>query len=233
VRGAAVALAVAASATLLAPAAAHATGASAPTSKRAWIAQLVTRTPAWPHPRPAGSPRMLEPLGRWTGGPVGLLVLRVRGDWVKVRLPDRPNRAAGWIAADRAVLRPTRWRVVIHVRARLVTVFRDGRRVRRFPAVVGAPGTPTPRGRFAIYEIDRQPDPFGFLGPVALHLTAHSDVLDDYGGGPGRVALHGRGGASLLDPLGSAASHGCIRVDSGEAAWLARKVQPGVPVTIT
>jgi lipoprotein-anchoring transpeptidase ErfK/SrfK len=94
-------------------------------------------------------------------------------------------------------------------------------------------GTPTPRGRFAIYEIDRQPDPFGFLGPVALHLTAHSDVLDDYGGGPGRVALHGRGGASLLDPLGSAASHGCIRVDSREAAWLARKVQPGVPVTIT
>jgi hypothetical protein len=99
-------------------------------------------------------------------------------------------------------------------------------------AVVGAPGTPTPRGRFAIYEIDRQPDPFGFLGPVALHLTAHSDVLDDYGGGPGRVALHGRGGASLLDPLGSAASHGCIRVDSREVAWLARKVQPGVPVTI-
>jgi hypothetical protein len=75
-------------------------------------------------------------------------------------------------------------------------------RVRRFGAVVGAPGTPTPRGRFAIYEIDRQPDPFGFLGPIALHLTAHSDVLDDYGGGPGRVALHGRGGASLLGPAG-------------------------------
>jgi hypothetical protein len=166
-------------------------------------------------------------------GPVGLLVLRVRGEWLKVRLPDRPNRAAGWIAADRVVLRPTRWRVVINVRARRVTVLRDGRPVRRFAAVVGAPGTPTPRGRFAIYEIDRQPDPFGFLGPVALHLTAHSDVLDDYGGGPGRVALHGRGGASLLDPLGSAASHGCIRVDSREAAWLARKVQPGVPVTIT
>ena len=122
---------------------------------------------------------------------------------------------------------------MINVRARRVTVLRDGRPVRRFSAVVGAPGTPTPRGRFAIYEIDRQPDPFGFLGPVALHLTAHSDVLDDYGGGPGRVALHGRGGASLLDPLGSAASHGCIRVDSREAAWLARKVQPGVPVTIT
>ena len=227
-----VAVALAAAATLAAPATAHASGVSAPTSKRAWIAQLVARTPAWPHPRPAGTPNMLDPLGRWTGGPVGLLVLRVRGEWVKVRLPDRPNRAAAWISADRVVLRPTRWRVVINVRARRVTVLRDGRRVRRFAAVVGAPGTPTPRGRFAIYEIDRQPDPFGFLGPVALHLTAHSDVLDDYGGGPGRVALHGRGGASLLDPLGTAASHGCIRVDSREAAWLARKLRPGVPVTI-
>ena len=34
--------------------------------------------------------------------------------------------------------------------------------------------------------------PSGFLGPWALHLTAHSDVLDDYGGGPGTVAIHGR-----------------------------------------
>jgi len=29
--------------------------------------------------------------------------------------------------------------------------------------------------------------------------------LATYDGGDGRVALHGRGGASLLDPLGSAA----------------------------
>ena len=172
---------------------------------------------------------MLSPLGRWTGGPVGLLVLKARPGWVQVRLPNRPNRAAAWVSAGRVVLRPTRWRVEIDVARRQVTALRDGRPVRRFGAVVGAPGTPTPRGRFAIYEIDRQPDPFGFLGPVALHLTAHSAVLDNYGGGPGRVALHGRGGASLLDPLGSAASHGCIRVDSGEAAWLARRLRPGRP----
>lgn len=224
--------ATAAAALLAAPATAQAEGPSAPTSKRAWIAELVGRTPAWPAPRPQGHPRMLEPLGRWTGGPVGLLLLRARGGWVKLRLPNRPNRAAAWVKADRVVLRPTRWRVEIDVGSRTVTALRDGRPVRRFGAVVGAPATPTPRGRFAIYEVDRQPDPSGFLGPVALHLTAHSNVLDDYGGGPGRVALHGRGGASLLDPLGSAASHGCIRVDSGQAAWLARVLRPGVPVTI-
>jgi lipoprotein-anchoring transpeptidase ErfK/SrfK len=126
----------------------------------------------------------------------------------------------------------TGWRVQLDVSARRVTVLHDGRPVRRFGAVVGAPSTPTPTGRFAVYEIDWQPDPLGFLGPAALHLTAHSGVLDDYGGGPGRVAIHGRGGASLQVPLGSAASHGCVRVDSFQAAWLARKLPIGAPVTI-
>lgn len=63
-----------------------------------------------------------------------------------------------------------------------------------------------------------------------LHLTAHSGVLDDYGGGPGRIAIHGRGGSSLLDPLGSAASHGCVRVDDAAIRFLARVLAPGVPV---
>ena len=58
-------------------------------------------------------------------------------------------------------------------------------------------------------------------------------MLDDYGGGPGRVALHGRGGASLLDPLGTARSHGCIRVDNRQITFLARVLKPGTPVAVT
>jgi lipoprotein-anchoring transpeptidase ErfK/SrfK len=203
-----------------------------PTRTNAWIANLVAATPAFKHPRAVGKPRRLRPLGVWTGGPVGLLVLKARDDWVKVLLPNRPNRAAAWVQADRVRLVRTRWRVRIDVSRRRVTVLRNGRVKRRFGAVVGAPGTPTPTGDFAVYEVARQADPGGFLGPVALHLTAHSDVLDNYGGGPGRVAIHGRGGASLQVPLGSAASHGCVRVDSRKARWLARKLQPGAPVTI-
>ena len=230
-RAAAAMLAVAAAAAGAAPASA-ADRPSAPTRARAWIAELVARTPAWPQPAAGGLAADARAARAVDRRPGRLLVLRVRGRWVQVRLPNRPNRAAAWVSADRVVLRPTRWRVEIDVGARQVSALRDGRVVRRFGAVVGTPATPTPRGRFAIYEVDRQPDPFGFLGPVALHLTAHSNVLDDYGGGPGRVALHGRGGASLADPLGSAASHGCIRVDSGQAAWLSRVLRPGVPVTV-
>jgi len=205
---------------------------AAPTRASAWIARLVARTPAWDAPRAEGTPYMLSPLGRWTGGPVGLLVLETHGDWVRVLLPGRPNGSSKWIKADRVRLVRTRWRVEIDLSERRLTLLRDGRVRRRFGSVVGAPGTPTPRGRFAIYETARQPDARGFLGPYALHLTAHSDVLDDYGGGPGRVAIHGRGGSSLADPLGSARSHGCIRVDNGAVRLLARVLAPGVPVVV-
>ena len=70
-------------------------------------------------------------------------------------------------------------------------------RQRSFKAVIGKPSTPTPRGLYAIYEKLPQSDPKGFLGPWALHLTAFSNVLFNYGGGPGRVAIHGRDGTSL------------------------------------
>lgn len=209
-----------------------ATRAHAPSRTRAFIADLVAATPAYPRPRAHGRARWLQPLGAWTGGPVGLLILRAKPGWVRVRLPDRPNNSSAWIQSDRIRVTRTRWRVKIDVSARRVSALRSGRVKRRFEAVVGAPATPTPTGRLAVYEIAWQDDPGGFLGPVALHLTAHSDVLDNYGGGPGRVALHGRGGASLNVPLGSAASHGCIRVDSHHAAWLARKLRPGAPVTV-
>lgn len=206
--------------------------AAAPTREAAWIARLVARTPAWAGPSAEGRPRMLAPLGAATGGPVGLLVLEVRDDWLRVLLPERPNGSAAWINARRVRLVRTRWRVEVDRSARRVRVLRAGRTVRRFRAVVGAPGTPTPVGRFAIAEVARQADPGGFLGPVALHLTAHSEVLDDYGGGPGRVAIHGRGGESLRDPLGTARSHGCLRLDNDAVRYLARRLAPGVPVAV-
>lgn len=163
-----------------------------------------------------------------------LLVLRSAVDrrerrWLRVRLSERPNDRAGWIRADHTRVRRTGWRVVVSIRSRTVTVRRSGRVERRFGAVVGAPATPTPRGLFAISERIRQPP--GVLGPWALHLTAHSRVLDDYGGGEGRVAIHGRSGL-LADPLGSARSHGCIRIDDGAVSWLARRAVEGTPVVV-
>ena len=111
-------------------------------------------------------------------------------------------------------------------------IYRSGQLARTFLAVVGAPGTPTPHGHYAIYEKIAQRDPNSIIGPWALHLTAFSDVLDNFGGGPGRVAIHGRNGAYLVAPLGSAESHGCIRVADSNVGFLARVTISGTPVNI-
>jgi len=173
----------------------------------------------------------------WGGESVELMVVQsatVNGtQWLKVRLPVRPNTAAGWVKANYVQLSETHWRVVVHTAARWVDVYRSGRLVRGFRAVVGKPSTPTPHGLFAVWEKIPEPDPNGFLGPWALHLTAHSNVLFNFGGGPGRVAIHGRAGASLLDPLGTADSHGCVRVLNQNVIWLAEMLNPGDPVIIT
>lgn len=173
----------------------------------------------------------------WSQQSQVLLVLRSARDergrrWLQVKLPIRPNGTAGWIPADYAVLRTTPYWIDVSTARRVVTVFRGGRIARRFRAVVGAPGTPTPHGLFAVWERNPQPDPHGFIGPWALPLTALSDVLESYGGGPGRVAIHGRDGASLLDPLGTARSHGCIRIVNADVIWLAHRVPAGTPVEI-
>ena len=172
----------------------------------------------------------------WSAEPQILLVLGAamhRGrQWLRVLLPIRPDGRSGWIPRDDAVLSRTRFWITVDTSERVVKVYDDGRLARRFGAVIGNAATPTPDGLAAIYEKDRQPDPAGFLGPWALPLTAFSNVLYNFGGGPGRIAIHGRAGASLLDPLGSARSHGCIRIDDGPIVWMARHVPQGAPVLI-
>jgi lipoprotein-anchoring transpeptidase ErfK/SrfK len=155
--------------------------------------------------------------------------------WVPVRLPWRPNDAVGWVNADDVVLRSTPWRIEVSTTQRKLTLFRAGRVAGTVSVVVGKPSTPTPRGLFAIvWALPWNPN--DFLGSWVLELTAHSDVLRQFDGGDGTVGIHGRGGASLLDPLGSAASHGCVRLANEAIDWLVRTVGPsqlpGTPVRI-
>jgi hypothetical protein len=155
--------------------------------------------------------------------------------WLEVRLPWRPNNAVGWVRAMHLQLWPTRWRLLVSLAARTVTLYRGGIAVYRARVVIGAQRAPTPRGLFAITSVWRSP-PTSFLGSYVLPLTAHSEALPHFDGGDGQVALHGRGGASLLDPLGSASSHGCVRLANGaidEIVHLIGQSQlPGTPVLI-
>ena len=149
--------------------------------------------------------------------------------WLRVGLPGRPSGLTGWIR-DRAHRRSaTAWLVTLRLSTRRVTVFHHGRVVRHFRAVIGAPGTPTPRGRFFVEEaVALAPGTQG--GPFALALSARSAVLQEFAGGPGQTALHGTRG--LSGARGTAVSHGCVRLSTKAITWLARRVGAGVPFDV-
>jgi hypothetical protein len=158
--------------------------------------------------------------------------VRSRGGdaWVRVRLPGRPSGHRGWIRARRTRRTSTGWHLQLELSTRRVTVYQYGRVVRRFRAVVGKPSTPTPRGRFFIEEaLALSSGATG--GPFALATSARSNVFQEFDGGPGQIALHGRN--HLSGGLGTAASHGCVRLSGGAITWLAWRIRSGVPLDIT
>jgi len=151
-----------------------------------------------------------------------------------VRLPGRTLRGAtplrsGWIIAKHTRLTTTSWRIVVDVRARRLSVYDRGTRVRIFRAIVGKAATPTPRGEHFVEEsvrmLRRAPG-----APFALALSARSSVLQEFQGGPGQIAVHGV--ANVAGALGSAVSHGCVRLAGSAVTWLAARMQAGVPVRI-
>ena len=67
--------------------------------------------------------------------------------------------------------------------------------------------------------------------PFAFALSARSNVLQEFDGGPGQIAIHGL--ANIGGVPGTAVSHGCVRLNAAAVRWLAARIGPGVPVTIT
>jgi lipoprotein-anchoring transpeptidase ErfK/SrfK len=168
--------------------------------------------------------------GPLTGVRTVLPVIRRGGQWLKVMLPGRPNGHKGWIAQQGTALRQTTWHVVVRTSSRQVLAYREGHLVRVLAAIVGTSSTPTPQGQFFVEESVRMfPGSPGW--PFALALSARSNVLQEFEGGPGQIGIHGV--ANIGGTLGTAVSHGCVRVADESSAWLAARIAPGVPVTIT
>jgi hypothetical protein len=149
--------------------------------------------------------------------------------WLQVMLPGRPNSSTGWIAQQGTRELMTGWHIVVNLAARRVSAYSNGRLMRSFRAVVGKASTPTPTGQFFVEEIVQMASGEAG-GPFALALSARSDALQEFEGGPGQIAIHGRN--NLGGTLGAAESHGCIRVATASIDWLAARIGPGTPATI-
>ena len=146
-------------------------------------------------------------------------------EWYEVSVPMRPNGTMGWIPASSVSLVPTLARIVVHVDARTIEVYRRGRLALEARVAVGAPGMETPLGHFYVAARFVPSDPF--LGVFALETSAYSKLSEWPGGGV--VGIHG---TDLPQLLGLAVSHGCVRVSNPTAATLERLAPLGTPIWI-
>ena len=106
----------------------------------------------------------------------GVLAARVDGSCrltdFKVQLPIRPNGATGWVRAVDVRLRAVHTRIAVDLSQRRITLFRDGRPVLVTAAVIGAPSTPTPTGRFYVNQRLLAASPIGDYGLGAVGISA-------------------------------------------------------------
>ncbi|HEY4976167.1 MAG TPA: L,D-transpeptidase [Gaiellaceae bacterium] len=151
--------------------------------------------------------------------------------WYRVRLAGKPGVSGakeGYVRADAIALVKVRSRVLVDLSQRKLTLFEDGVPVLSAPAAVGAPSTPTPRGRFIARERIRITDSSGAYGAAAIALSGFSEKLIYWPQG-GPVAIHG---TNEPGSIGKALSHGCVRLGARDLARVFAKVQIGTPVEI-
>lgn len=154
---------------------------------------------------PSGKPR--GKIGPNQIGETWLPKINERGGWVQVLLPSKPNGSTGWIRTAHVEEKVTPYLISVHLKSMRLRLYFEGGEVGDWKIGIGKPGTPTPTGR--TFVLGSIVDPNQKYSPVILPLGSHSATLNSFGGGPGTVAIHTW---PTTDVLGTATSHGCIRV---------------------
>jgi hypothetical protein len=109
--------------------------------------------------------------------------------------------------------------------AKKLTVRRDGEVLKQYDIAVGKDGHPTPRGEFMVRKIVWNPS---WVPPDSKWAEGKTAKGPGHPGNPMKLVkiffkepdyyIHGTGD---LESLGSAASHGCLRMDPDEAGEVA------------
>jgi len=163
--------------------------------------------------------------------PRTLLVTEQQGEWVKALLPMRPNQSEGWVRMSDVTLSQNPYKITVNLAAHELIFTKDGQEILRTGIVGGSPRTPTPLGTYYITDpVDLRTRPGGAYGAYALGLSGYSEVLLEFNGGPGQIAIHGTNNPELI---GQDVSNGCIRIENDAVVAIATQAPLGTPVVIS
>lgn len=163
------------------------------------------------------------------GSPRVVGVVSRRGAWLGVTTPTLPDGQLGWIRrGDPAVnAGRVRWSLRADLSERRLVLRRGAKVVRRLTVAIGAAGSPTPTGRFAVTDKLAGGRYSAAYGCCILALSGHQPNLPAGWRGGNRLAIHGTYGE-----VGLPATAGCLRASNDEMAELMRRVPLGTPVFI-
>jgi hypothetical protein len=179
--------------------------------------------------RPGGT--AIERVGDTTefGSERNFWIRRSRGAWFGVPAPELPNDELAWIHYDpeRLAIYETSYYIVADISERQLELRFGRRTLERLRVTVGAPGSPTPAGTYAVTDglVGKGLGPY--YGCCVLALTGHQPNLPPDWLGGDRIAVHGTPGA-----VGLAASAGCLRATDRDMVSLFARVPLGAPVFI-
>ncbi len=165
-----------------------------------------------------------------TGGPLVFQIIDGSSDWLKVKLPIRPNGSVGWVKAETVDITINHYNVAIDASDHKLEVTYRGSNVLETEIAIGKGSTPTPFGSFYLTELLQPSSPNGIYGPFAFGLSGYSETLQSFNGGDGVIGLHGTNEPSAL---GSDVSHGCVRIHNDVITELASFLPLGTPVKIS
>lgn len=182
---------------------------------------------------PASDAKPIETLAKITEykQPRTLLAFDQYQDFLRVYLPTRPNSSTGWVkASDVNLSGPLDYQIKVSLAQHKLWLIHNGQVQLEAGTAIGATEYPTPTGTFYITDpVDLRADPTGPYGAYALGLSGHSDVLTEFAGSDGQIAIHGTPNPS---DIGKDVSHGCVRVTNDTILKLST-LPLGTPVIIT
>jgi len=167
----------------------------------------------------------LAPRNTDFGSRTTFAVTVIRGRWAEVISPLLANDERGFVRRSEVKLSRVRVALDVDLSSRRLRVWRGGVVLRRVEVAVGAAGSPTPIGRFAVTD-----QLTGFntaaYGCCILALSGHQTNLPSGWTGGDRLAIHGGGG------IGSAVSSGCLHAGESDLRWLLRRIPLGTQVVV-
>nr|MDQ3383525.1 L,D-transpeptidase [Actinomycetota bacterium] len=163
-----------------------------------------------------------------SGAPLTFMVTSTADEWVQVQLPVRPNGSTGWVRSQDVTVFDVDYVLKVSTADNTLDVYLDGALIHSFSVATGTGETPTPLGTYYLTELIA-PTNSGY-GPYAYGISAFSEVLNEFLGGPGQIGLHGTDDSGSI---GQAVSHGCIRLSNADITTLAALLPLGTPIQIT